>query len=104
MTDDCQIPGLFTDEHDFAAAFKSALDKLPVAELSEFHRKLAAALDASLKGNARAFSDLALGLVMCERLSSNLEYKRAVKEIDELGTPDSPIDHRRLISSLRAAR
>lgn len=96
------LPGLFADAEDFTHAFQESLNKLSVEELPEFHRKLTDALNRSLHGNPKALADLALGLVICERLATNGEYKRAVKEVEELGTPETSIDHRRLIATLRA--
>ncbi|HEV2891463.1 MAG TPA: hypothetical protein VGX28_13915 [Frankiaceae bacterium] len=99
------IPGLFSDPADFADAFAQALSKLPLAEVENFHRQLAEALrQTQSRKDAMPFVQLALGMVCDERLATNDEFKRAVKEVEELDTQSPPeaIDHRALIAELRA--
>lgn len=100
MTDTPGIPGLFSDSDDFIYAFNQALNKVPVAEVVAFNQRLASAVVAG----DRAVWDLAISMVIAERLSTNGDYKAAVKDVEQqdAATPPAAIDHRRLISTLRA--
>lgn len=105
MSDETGVPGLFIDGQDFADAFAQALSKLRVEELPEFHTQLVEAFARSRRGDHDALSQLAMALVIEERLSENAEYKRAVKDVleqDRAGSPTEAIDHHELIHSLRA--
>ncbi len=98
------VPGLFLDGDDFHDAFLQALQRLPVERLPEFHEQLARAGDASVHGDPRPLTNLLMGLVAAERLSTNHDYKRAVKDVEEMDEhgPPAVIDHHAHFAALRA--